>query len=96
VRQRTLDKRDAAIRRIEELQKTKTGHDLSEARKLWRHETGYHQRSKVETTMYRNKTIFGHTVRARTFNNQVKEINLNLVALNRMTNLGIPSSCMTA
>jgi hypothetical protein len=95
LRQRALDKRDTAIRRIEELKKTKTGGDLSEARKLWRQETGYHQRSKVETTMYRYKTIFGQTVRARTFDNQVKEINLNLVALNRMTNLGIPSSCMT-
>jgi hypothetical protein len=96
VRQRALDKRDTAIRRIEELKKTKTDGDLSEARKLWRQETGYHQRSKVETTMYRYKTIFGQTVRARIFDNQVKEINLNLVALNRMTNLGIPSSCMNA
>ena len=46
--------------------------------------------------MYRFKTIFGQTVRARTFDTQVKEINLNLVALNRMTNLGIPSSCLIA
>jgi len=96
LRQSALDKRDTAIRRIEELQKAKTNGDLSEARKLWRQETNYHQRSKVETTMYRYKTIFGSTVRARTFDNQVKEINLNLVALNRMTRLGIPSSCMTA
>jgi hypothetical protein len=94
-RQRALDKRDAAIRRIHELQKTKTNGNLSEARKLWRQETGYHQRSKVETTMYRYKTIFGHTVRARTFDNQTKEICLNLAAMNKMTNLGIPSSCMT-
>jgi hypothetical protein len=95
LRQRALDRRDAAIRRIEQLQKTKTNGDLSEARKFWRQETAYHQRSKVETAMYRYKTTFGQTVRARTFDNQVKEIILNLVALNRMTNLGIPSSCMT-
>ena len=94
-RQRALDKRDSAIRRIHELQSTKTGGDLSEARKLWRQETGYHQRSKVETAMYRYKTIFGHTVRARTFDNQVKEMCLNLVAMNKMTSLGIPTSCST-
>ncbi len=96
LRKRALDKRDKAIQRIEELQKTKTDGDLTEARKLWRQETGYHQRSKVETTMYRYKTIFGQAVRARTFDNQTKEICLNLVALNKMTRLGIPSSCMTA
>lgn len=96
VRQRALDKRDKAIRRIQELQKTKTKGDRSEARKLWKQEAHYHCRSKVETAMYRYKTTFGHAVRARTFDNQVKEINLNLVALNRMTRLGIPTSCMTA
>jgi hypothetical protein len=96
LRKRALDKRDEAIRRIEQLQKSKTRGDLSEARKYWKREIHYHQRSKVETTMYRYKTIFGPTVRARTFNNQTKEICLNLAALNRMTALGIPSTLTAA
>lgn len=91
-RQRALDKRDAAIRRIEELRRTRTDGDLSEARKLWKQETRYHRRSLAETAMYRYKTIFGGTVRARRFDNQTKELCLNIVAMNKMTSLGIPSA----
>lgn len=90
-RRRALDKRDAAIRRIEELQREKTDGDLGEARKLWKQETAYHQRSKAETAMYRYKTIFGGAVRARKFENQTKEICINVAALAKMTRLGIPS-----
>jgi len=91
-RRRALDKRDAAIRRIEQLQREKTNGDLGEARKIWKQETGYHQRSKAETAMYRYKTIFGGAVRARKFENQTKEICINVAALAKMTRLGIPSS----
>jgi hypothetical protein len=42
--------------------------------------------------MYRYKTIFGGTVRARRFDNQTKELCLNIVAINKMTRLGIPSA----
>lgn len=90
--QRALDKRDDAIRRIEKLRRTQTDNDLSEARKLWKQEIHYHRRSLAETAMYRYKTIFGGTVRARTFVNQTKELCLNIVAMNKMTSLGIPSA----
>lgn len=69
-----------------------TGGDLSEARKLWKQETCYHRRSLAETAMFRYKTIFGGTVRARTFDNQFKELCLNIVAMNQMTSLGLPST----
>jgi hypothetical protein len=91
-RQRALDKRDDAIRRIEDLRRTQTGGDLAEARKLWKQETCYHRRSLSETAIFRYKTIFGGTVRARTFDNQVKELCLNIVAMNQMTSLGLPSA----
>lgn len=91
-RQRALDKRDAAIRRIEALRRTQTDGNLSEARKQWKQETHYHRRSLAETAMYRYKTLFGGAVRARTFDNQIKELCLNIVAMNRMTSLGIPST----
>lgn len=42
--------------------------------------------------MFRYKTIFGGTVRARTFDNQFKELCLNIVAMNQMTSLGLPST----
>jgi hypothetical protein len=92
LRQQALAKRDDAIRRIEELQRTETKGDLSEARKLWKQETHYHRRSLAETAMYRYKTIFGQAVRARIFGNQTKELCLNIVAMNKMTRLGIPST----
>ena len=92
LRRRALDKRDDAIRRIEELRQTRTNGDMSEARKLWKQETSYHRRSLAETAMFRYKTIFGQAVRARTFDNQTKELCLNVVAMNKMTRLGIPST----
>jgi hypothetical protein len=90
--QRALNKRDDAIRRIEVLRCTETDGDLSAARKLWKQESRYHRRSLAETAMYRYKTIFGGTVRARRFDNQTKELCLNIVAMNKMTSLGIPST----
>ncbi len=93
-RQRALAKRDEAIRRIEALRRTQTDGDLSEARKLWKQETHYHRRSLAETAMYRYKTIFGQAVRSRRFDNQTKELCLNIVAMNTMTRCGIPSSCL--
>jgi hypothetical protein len=91
-RQEALAKRDDAIRRIEELRRTQTNGDLSEARKLWKQEIHYHRRSLAETAMYRYKTIFGQTVRSRIFDNQAKELLLNVAAMNKMTRLGIPST----
>jgi len=91
-RQRALDKRDEAIRRIEELRRTEANGDLAAARKLWKQETHYHRRSLAETAMYRYKTIFGGDVRSRKFDNQTKELCLNIVAMNKMTKLGIPST----
>lgn len=93
-RQRALDKRDDAIRRIEQLRTAQTGGDLSQARKLWKQETHYHRRSLAETAMYRYKTIFGQAVRSRRFDNQTKELCLNIVAMNTMTRCGIPSALM--
>jgi hypothetical protein len=92
LRQQALAKRDDAIRRIEELRRTQTKGDLSEARKLWKQEMHYHRRSLAETAMYRYKIIFGQAVRARAFDNQTKELCLNIAAMNKMTRLGIPST----
>lgn len=94
MRRRALAKRDDAIRRIEDLRRAQTGGDLSRARQLWKQETHYHRRSLAETAMSRYKTIFGQAVRSRRFDNQTKELCLNIAAMNAMTRCGIPSTCM--
>lgn len=61
-------------------------------RATWKDESGYHRRSLSETSMFRQKTIFGDKVSARTFENQRTSLLLRLKALNRMTMLGMPES----
>lgn len=73
--------RDEVIRKIREL-----------GRKNWKKQSGYHKRSLAETAMYRLKTIFGDTLRARLFENQGTEALLRCCALNKMTLLGMPIS----
>jgi hypothetical protein len=61
-------------------------------RKRWKEESGYHQRSLAETAMFRIKTIFGESLRARNFRNQATEAFIRCAALNKMTALGMPDS----
>ena len=61
-------------------------------RKQWKQESGYHRRSLAETTIFRLKTIFGATLRSRSFAQQATELFLRATALNRMTQLGMPES----
>ena len=73
--------RDEVIRKIRQL-----------GRKNWKKQSGYHKRSLAETAMYRLKTIFSGTLRARLFENQGTEALLRCFALNKMTQLGMPVS----
>lgn len=61
-------------------------------RKRWKQESGYHTRSKVETTMFRTKTIFGEKLMARSIENQITEVSLMTKALNLMLYNGMPES----
>ena len=58
-------------------------------RALWRHLTGYHRRSRVETKMHCVK-LLGQRLSARDFNRQVAEIQIQAAILNGFTALGIP------
>lgn len=80
-----LKERDEAIRRIQELG--------DEGRSLWKKEVGYHRRSRVETLMFRYKTVLGERLTARREWTQATEVSIKLDALNRMTELGMPQSC---
>lgn len=80
--------------RNEALQFIKEGLDkglsLKDARKAWKKATGYHQRSLVETHMYRFKNAFSDKLQSRLFENQAAEIFLKTKLLNRMTAIGMP------
>ncbi len=62
------------------------------SRSSWKRESGYHMRSLVENTMYRQKTIFGASLRSRIMANQRVESRVRCRALNMMTHLGMPES----
>jgi Transposase DDE domain len=85
-----LAHRDAAIRRIHALG------GGEEARKTWKTEVGYHQRSLSETAMFRRKTLFSPKLSARKFQNQQQESALIINAINTMTRLGMPDSIKVA
>lgn len=61
-------------------------------RAQWKRESGYHRRSLAATGMFREKTIFGEKLSSRGFDNQATEAFIRCLALNRMTQLGMPQS----
>jgi IS5 family transposase len=68
--------RDENLRRIRKV-----------GRAQWKRESGYHQRSRVEATMFQLKTIFGDKVSARTFEGQAAQMLLRCAALNKLNQL---------
>jgi hypothetical protein len=64
----------------------------TKGRRQWKRESGYHRRSLAETAIFRIKTLFGATLRSRSFPQQATELFLRVAALNRMTHLGMPDS----
>lgn len=58
--------------------------------KAWKHATDYHRRSLVETAMFRLKSVFGDTLRARHVDTQQQLLLVRCAALNQMTSLGMP------
>jgi IS5 family transposase len=73
--------RDENLRRIRQV-----------GRKRWKQEAGYHQRSLAENAMFRFKTIFGDHLASRQLPQQITEARIKCLALNRMTQLGMPDS----
>ena len=79
-----LQERDQAINRIQE--------GGEEGRARWKQEIGYHRRSRVETLMFRYKTIVGEKLMSRKEKTQATEVRIKREVLNRMTELGMPKS----
>jgi len=59
---------------------------------IWKQYTNYHQRSLVENSFFRLKTLFGHAAKNRNFAHQFTELSLRCNILNRFTQLGMPDS----
>lgn len=79
-----MAERNDAIRAIAGL-----GND-DEARAIWKKLMGYHTRSLAETAMYRHKTLFGGNLMARKLDRQNGEVYAKALAMNRMTEMGMP------
>jgi len=58
----------------------------------WKIKEGYHPRSLAETAMFRIKCIFGNKLKNRNFSHQQTEALMKCVAMNIMTQLGMPLS----
>ncbi|MFH1833782.1 MAG: IS5 family transposase [bacterium] len=80
-----LQERNRNIRSIREL-----------GRREWYTSSGYSNRSLVENTVFRYKTIIGRSMRSRTFDGQRVEVQLDRKILNTMTSLGMPDSYRVA
>jgi len=65
-------------------------------RQQWKNDSGYHMRSLAETAMFRLKTIFGDELSARLLETQTTQALIRCLALNKMTNLGMPESDQVA
>lgn len=59
-------------------------------RKLWKIFSGYHQRSLVETAMFRVKRMFGESLKARSMGSQKTEAICKCLVINKMNRLGLP------
>ena len=61
-------------------------------RRRWKKESGYHRQGRVENTFFRYKTIIGGRLRARTLATRETEAAVACNVLNRMRELGWPTS----
>ncbi len=79
-----LVQRDEAIKSISEI-----------GRKTWKVVNGYHDRSKIETAMFRYKTIIGDYLSARKISSQETEVAIGCKILNTMLRIVKPESYKT-
>ena len=65
-------------------------------RREWHKQSGYSQRSMVENTVYRYKTILGRDMRSRGLKRERIEVQIGCKILNRMALFGMPDSYKVA
>ena len=67
-------------------------HKTSQKRREWQKESGYRQQARVENSFFRYKSVFGGGLKARHGKAQRREAAIGCHILNRMAELGRPSS----
>ena len=67
-------------------------HKTSKKRREWQKESGYRQQARVENSFFRYKSVFGGDLKARHSKAQRGEAAIGCHILNRMAELGRPSS----
>ena len=82
---RKCDKDDSFYQRNEAIRYIR-----KHGKRKWKRKMGYHQRSKVETTMFRYKTTFGYKLQSREFERQKTEAKICCKILNQMIEIGKP------
>lgn len=91
--QRNKHKKEAALMtRDEAIVEIGKGEERWAGLKKWKERTGYHKRSRIETLMFRMKTLFGDQIRSRTFERQRTDVLIRCYAINKMNLLGLPIS----
>ena len=80
-RKEHLKNRDDTINKIRESSDFRTG------LKKWKIESGYHKRSKVESTFSRLKKIFGFSLQSKNNNSRINEVITKINILNLMNSL---------
>jgi hypothetical protein len=81
--------RNHALRRIDE-------DDLEANRTQWKQESGYHRRSKSESTFFRWKMVHGEKMYARKIKNQQTEAAVKSAVLNRFIQIAAPRAVKIA
>jgi hypothetical protein len=76
--------RDASLAAIEGFGSGEMG------RKLWKICSRYHERSLVETAMFRVKKMFGEKLKARSIGAQQSEVICKCLVINKMNKIGLP------
>jgi len=61
-------------------------------RRRWKKESGYHRQARVENAFFRYKSIISDRLRARGQRAQAVEARLACNALNRLIEIGAPTS----
>jgi Transposase DDE domain len=77
-----LEQRDRMIKEIREYE------NFPEGLKAWKVNSGYHQRSKIESFMCRFKRSFGFNLQQKTDNGRINEIITKMNILNLMASFG--------
>lgn len=82
----------ALLPRDELIKRLGKGAGRVENLRIWKQESGYHIRSRIENMMSRMKTIFGDKMRARSAANQYTDLMIRCHAMNKMSKMGLPKS----